>query len=254
MAYDAHTHLDFPAFDDDRETVCADARAAGVTGWLVAGADPDHWERAAAVAHQTGAQLALGVHPMFVRDDRLAADLDRLASLPMDAVGECGLDHPAAPTAAQRDAQRDAFRAQLRLARERDLPVVLHLVRATSEALLLMRADGLPAAGGMVHRWSGKPPQVEGALALGLHLSFGPELLNPKNTTLRESLRRVPLNRLLLETDCPELPVEGRARGRPSDVLRVADIAAQVRREPLESLLSATEANARALLRLPPSP
>lgn len=231
---DAHTHLDSEAFDGDRDLVVGRARQAGVTGFVLCASDPDRWDRTAAVARAVGGDLFLGLHPWAAsetgpaeRDELLA----RLRTIDLDGVGEIGLDtlHASGPDEARR--QREAARAQLAVARERDVPVALHCVRAYPELLAIAERDGLPRAGGMVHGWSGPADQVERAVRLGLHVSFGPLILRDKARKARESVARVPADRLLVETDCPTVRIPGVDRGEPAHLLDVVAGVAALRGE-----------------------
>lgn len=247
-AVDAHTHLDFPAFDGDRDEVLARARASGVTGVVICGADPRDWDRVVTVARAVGARRCLGVHPWFVPDDEaaLVAALDDLAGRPdLDGIGEIGLDWHRARQPAARGAQRAAFAAQLELAIDRELPVVLHVVRAHQEALGMLAALDLPAAGGMIHAWSGPPELVETAIELGLHLSFGGAL--ERSVACQESLKLVPDHRLLLETDCPDQPLGGVERSEPAHLVEVARLAADLRGTTVDAVLDQCARNAQAL-------
>lgn len=248
-AIDAHTHLDFAAFDGDRADVMARARGMGVRGVVICGADPRDWDRVQQVAGEIGAARCLGVHPWFIppEPEGLEALLDDLANrADLDGIGEIGLDwYRARQEGPARAAQRAAFGLQLELAHERGLPVVVHLVRAHREGLGLLAARDVPAAGGMIHAWSGPPELVGTALDLGLHLSFGASL--ERSATCQESLRLVPDDRLLLETDCPDQPLGGVERGEPVHLIDVARLAADVRGTTVAALLDRCAVNAQAL-------
>ncbi len=246
--FDAHTHLDFPEFDTDRAQVCARSVARGVTGWAIAGAAPEHWGRARAVADAIGAILTLGVHPWWVPalgPDALAEALRALETARMDGLGECGLDHHRAREPDARATQRDVLRAQLAIARDRDLPIVVHCVRAHADLLGILRADGVPRAGGLMHGWSGSPEEVGPFVALGLHVSFGLRALRPDAAKVREAARRVPPDRVLLETDAPD-GVPG-TRMEPAQLRDVAEAIATVRGEDADAVLARAGASARAL-------
>lgn len=241
--FDAHTHLDFPAFDGDRAQVMDRARAAGVDGWVIAGADPAHWPRVIATAAATGGIAVLGLHPWWVEKADVDAVLADLAdALTPDGLGECGLDYARARRDADRDAQRKALRPQLALARERDVPVVLHCVRAYPDLLGILRRDGAPP--GMVHGWTGPPDLVRPFLDLGLYLSFGTAIARPGKA--RSAVAAVPDDRLLLETDAPDRPLSG-DRGEPADLVAIAAAAAKVRGGSAAEVLSVTGDNARRL-------
>jgi TatD DNase family protein len=251
VGYDTHTHLDFSAFDADRQEVVARARAAGVASWLIADSDHDDWDRTERIARETGGIAALGVHPWSDVDastlDRCLRDLRRRSP---DVIGEIGLDALHARDADVRQRQRRSFRAQLDLARELERPVVLHCVRAYPEMLAILRRDGLPRAGGIVHAWSGPADAIEGALALGLYVAFGPLILRDRARKARASVRRVPLDRLLLETDCPNMAPLGKARGEPADLVAVLEGVAALREESRGQIWAAAAANARTVLPL----
>lgn len=226
MAFDAHTHLDR---HPDPLRAAARARAVGVERWVIAGANPAHWADVERVAADTGGVALLGLHPWWVGPD-WAEGVRALADRPaLVGVGETGLDRPRAKTQADWALQVAACRAQLALARARCLPIVLHCVRAWPALRDLLRADGLPAAGGMVHAWTGSVEETREALRLGLHLSFGPDLTRAPGPRRAAALREVPRDRLLLETDCPDRPVPGAESGEPAHLLRVAAAAATIR-------------------------
>jgi TatD DNase family protein len=248
VAFDAHTHLDMPAFDADREAVLA---RAGVRGGVICAADPVDWDRVERVGRTIGWVWTLGLHPWWCRelDDR-AVDgwLAALAARPTPwGIGETGLDRRAAGDAGMA-VQLRALRGHLALARERDVPVVLHVVGAMGEALDVLRADGLPAAGGMVHSWSAPADQVGAAVALGLYVSFSGSVCRSRRIALAAA--SVPADRLLVETDAPDQAVEPGARGEPADLPRVAAAVAAARGASTEAVLAVGEANARRLFRL----
>lgn len=244
-AFDAHTHLDFGAFDGDRDDVVARARDAGVQGWCVAGADPEDWDRVARVAADTGGVAALGVHPWWAAeldDAALARHLDDLGRrTELCAIGETGLDHVRARTPAARARQLAALEAHVALARRRDLPLVLHCVRALPVVLGAVGAD----ARGMVHGWTGSADEARRAVACGLHVSFGARISGSER--IRQAARAVPGDRLLLETDAPDQPWTGHRRGEPAHLVHVAEAVADARGEPADLVLQRASERARLL-------
>lgn len=244
---DAHCHLDDPGLDADRDALVADARAAGVQGWVIGGTRPAAWDRTVAVAEHIGGLAQLGVHPWFVEEVELDDALAELRNREPESIGEIGLDAVRGPHPEQRACQRAALRGQLALARELDVPVTFHCVRAAPELLTVVERDGLPQRGAMVHGWSGPPDQVERAVRAGLYVSFGPLVTRERARRVRESARRVPLDRVLIETDAPDQPLAGERRGAPADLRQVAETLAQLRGEPLQGVADATVANARRL-------
>lgn len=212
---DAHTHLDFPEFDGDRDAAVVRARAVGVERWVICGSRHEQWDETERIAAETAGIAVLGVHPWSAAElDAAGLDpwLALLRTRPLRGVGEFGLD----TLHGGWENQRRAVREQLAIARDRDLPVVLHCVRAYPELLALVERDGAPRAGGMMHAWSGPPDQVGRALALGLHVSFGPMVLHDRAKKARASVPLVPDDRLLVETDCPNMKAPGVTRGEPA--------------------------------------
>lgn len=257
---DAHCHLDLPAFDADRAAVWARARAAGVSRALVPAVRPDTWAATLACALPGERSVALGVHPHALRDlpraalDRGLAELAATVRAHRDrvvAIGECGLDASLDPAVVDPMLQRQVFLAQVAVAAELDLPLVLHVVRAHALALTLLQSARLPSRPGMVHAYSGGPDLVRAWTALGFHLSFGGSVTRPRARAPVDSAKAVPDERLLIETDAPDQIATGVARdgrrGEPADVAVVAEAVAKVRGRSLEDVAVRTTANAAAL-------
>lgn len=257
MLFDSHCHLDFPAFDGDREAVVARARAVGVTGFLVPGVGPAQWARGARVAKAIdGARFAVGLHPQWLSaldDDALLLALRSLPEAAVElgaaAIGECGLDRRVdrggGPSLAQ---QATTLRAHAVVARELALPLVLHVVGAHGPALELLRPLGPFAAGGVVHGYSGPAELVADYCRLGLCLAFGGAVTHPRAKKARAAALEVSAERLLLETDAPDQPLsEGRPRSEPSELPSIAAVVAGLRGEDAAALGARTADNARRL-------
>lgn len=253
---DTHNHLDFPAFDADRDAVLEQARAAGVGGHLIAGVEPAHWPRQRALAAQhPGIRWTAGLHPQWaakLTPDAIDAALDGLPAQldgPHAAcgIGETGLDRLFAdPETLPR--QIHAFRAQLAIARTHDRPLVLHIVRAHGKALEILKADGIPAAGGVVHSFSGNRELAREYLTLGLHIGFAGPICRANARTLRGAAEDVPLDRLLVETDAPDQsPPGGPARNEPTTLIAVAEAVAAARGVEPDAVLRRSTRNAEAL-------
>ena len=271
--FDAHCHLHDERMKPIAAAAIARAHAAGVHGFLLAGVDPAGWldEDALAAAHPD-VSVSYGVHPQIVAavddataDSLLAALADRLSAtspgrhseIAAVAIGEIGLDALDDDRKASLPRQERAFRAQLALARDLDLPVALHVLKAHPRALELLRADGLPRRGGMVHSYSGVPDQVPAYLALGLHVSFAGAVTYANARKTPEAARRVPPDRLLVETDAPDQTPEQhrspdhRVYSEPAFLVAIVERLAKLRGESPEGLARSTEANARRLFGLP---
>ncbi len=255
--FDAHCHLDLLA---DPPRAWAEARAAGVCGALVAGVDPPGWAAQARLAATLpGLHCALGLHPWRTDlaapalDDVLAALAPRLASAA--AVGETGLDR--SPGMPPWPRQLRAFRAQLALARTLDRPVVLHVVRAHAEALAVVDGDGLPAAGGMVHGFTGSAELAREWSRRGLMLSLGGPATWTVGARRRRGIAAIPEDALLVETDAPDQPPAAaraaRRPGAPAMLGAVVDAVARLRGCAPETTAATTARNARRLLGLPPT-
>jgi TatD DNase family protein len=245
---DSHCHLDLPPFDADREEVVARARAAGVTQMVVVGGVNEQaaHRRALEVAAAFGLPATAGVHP---HEARLAGEAvyDELRSLAREgrlvALGEIGLDfhYDHSP----RPAQREAFRRQIRLAREVGLPVVVHTREADEETAAILEEEGAGEVGGVVHCFTGGAELARRALALGFHLSFSGIVAFPRTEGIQTVAREAPLDRLLVETDAPFLappPHRGR-RNEPAFVVEVARKVAELRGMALAGLAGAVRAN-----------
>lgn len=250
---DAHTHLDFEAFDGDRDEVLARAHAAGVSTVVLCGSIPERWDLVLPAA----VPRFLGIHPWVAAeldDDGYRALLADLARRRPWGVGELGLDRLHGATPERWARQVRAVRDQLALAREWGAPVQLHGVRAWPELLTLVRDDGLSPAGGVAHAWSGAPDQLRRAVGLGLHVSFGPLLFGDRARKARASAVEAPLDRLLVETDCPDGRPLGAARGEPAHLPLVVGALAALRGEDAAAVASATTANWVRAFGPPPAP
>lgn len=248
---DSHCHLAGEAFADDLEAVGARAAAAGVDRLLVilAAEDEAEWQRAEAVRVAVPhVRFATGVHPhqagAFAADPAAVTALvvRRLDATPdVCAVGEIGLDYHY--NLAPREAQQAVFRLQLELARARGLPVILHTRDADDDTLQALDAAGVTH--GVFHCFTGDAVFAQRALATGLALSFSGIATFPAAGSIREALRLVPDDRLLVETDAPYLappPFRG-TRNEPAHVVRVAEVAARERGVALERLDRQVTAN-----------
>ena len=245
---DSHCHIDMPAFDDDRAAVMARARAAGVEEMLlIGGIDEEQGHRRAfRVAGELGLPVSAGLHP---HEARLAtpAVYDELRALAGEkrivAIGEIGLDfhYDHSP----RDVQREAFRAQVRLAREAGLPVIIHTREADDETAALLEEEGTRQ--GVIHCFTGGHDLARRALALGFYVSFSGIIAFPRSQVIQEVARAMPLDRLLVETDSPFLspPPHRGKRNEPAFVVEVVRVIARLRGESTETVGAAALANFR---------
>ena len=251
---DSHAHLNFDAFDEDREDVLRRAREAGLAALVNVGIDVPTSEASVELAEKyPDVWATVGVHPHDARslDD---AGRDRLRELvrhpKVVAVGEVGLDfyYDYSP----RELQESVFREMIALAREADKPLVIHTREAWERVLAVLEEElrGGPLRG-VFHCFSGDVTQAGRVLAWGFHVSFCGNLTF-KNSRLPEVLKAVPLDRLLLETDSPFLaPVPHRGkRNEPAYVRLTARKIAEVKGVPLDEVLRRTTENAVRLFGL----
>jgi TatD DNase family protein len=252
---DSHCHLNLDDYAPDLDAVIERARAAGVHGILVPGIGLDSCARALEIAERHPmVRVAVGIHPHEALEWSAEAEarLREWARRPeVVAIGEIGLDfyRDWSPF----DAQRTAYAAQLELARELDLPVIIHDRNAHEE--VLGGIEAAPGSRGVLHCFSGGPPDAERAIGLGFHISFTGTLTFGKGKADRV-LKRVPPERLLLETDGPYMaPVPHRGkRNEPAWVAHVAEALAEKLGKPLPEVLESTSRAAGDLFGFPPEP
>jgi TatD DNase family protein len=254
---DSHCHLADEAFGDDMTDVVARARDAGLTSALciLSAGDAEEASRAARVRTAwQDVRFASGVHPHQAGAfDGRPADAAAEAARTIDAfngcaVGEIGLDYHY--DFSPRPVQRDVFAAQIALALERRLPVIIHTREATDDTFDVLREAG-DRVRGVFHCFTGDAAMARRALAIGFYVSFAGIVTFPRAESLREAARLVPDDRLLIETDCPYLaPVPHRGkRNEPAFVGRVLEMLAQVRGIAPDELGSAVARNFDALFR-----
>ncbi len=254
--FDAHCHLDFDAFDTDRADLLQRARDVGVQGFIVAGVDPDGWARQQALATtEPDVYATFGLHPWVVSQwtrEQVQNGLDQLAKSVEFAVGETGLDQSRHCPPSSMGIQEEAFRAQLALARERDLAVVLHILGAHGKAIDILESDGVGHAGGMVHSYSGSAELVPRYEALGLYISFAAGITRPNARRTLEAARAVSADRLLVETDCPDQIPHGRdgKRNLPEWLPDMVEALADARGEIPDTLGRQCAENTRTLFGL----
>ncbi len=249
---DTHCHLDAAEFDADRQAVLARARDAGVAGIVVPGVQAKGWDGLWGLcAAEPGLFPALGLHPVYLEQHQeadLAALELQLASRRPVAVGEIGLDYFVSDL--DRARQQSLFEAQLVIARDAGLPVILHVRKAHDQVLAALRRIRVP--GGIAHAFNGSLQQAQHYIDLGFKLGFGGMLTYTRSTRLRSLARALPPEALVLETDAPDLVVAPHRgeRNSPEYLPHCLAALAEVRGEPLEGVAQQTSANARAVLAL----
>ncbi|HOV95525.1 MAG TPA: TatD family hydrolase [Thermomonas sp.] len=253
LLIDSHCHFDATAFDADRAAAYARAVAAGVAVQIVPAVTAASWPTLKQVcADYPGLYPAYGLHPMFIAQHRpehlhsLRVWIEREAPV---AIGECGLDFFVDGLDAQ--TQQASFDAQLRLARDFDLPVIVHARRAVDAVIASIRNVG--GLRGVVHSFPGSQEQAMQLHQLGFLLGIGGPLTFARANRLRKLVAHMPLEQLLLETDAPDQPgaLHRGQRNEPAHLLEVLAVVASLRNTSHEVIAAATTANAQRLFKLP---
>ena len=249
MLTDAHCHLHHRAFDADLSQVLTASRQAGVDRWVVPAMQAADWSKLLQMPPQIpGLFVCLGLHPCW-SEQHQPEDLVRLESLlttqpDVLAIGETGLDFHVARTPVQQAQQWHWLQAQVELARRFDLPLVLHARQAMEPLLQFMQKQALPA-GGLVHAFSGSVQQAQAWWALGFRLGLGGALTYPRAQRLRRVATELPVDALLLETDSPDMPLQGYQgqRNEPARLPQVLQVLADLRRTPKAELIPQLASN-----------
>ena len=259
MWIDSHCHLDAPEFNADRAAVVARARAAGVHQIVLPAVAAEHFDSVRAMAHEQGLAYALGIHPLCVEtaedDDigRLQQALQRHQGDPLlVAVGEIGLDHFV--PGLDRARQERFYSAQLRLARDAGLPVILHVRRSADALLKGLRRTPVP--GGIAHAFNGSDQQAAQFVALGFRLGFGGAMTFDRALQLRHLAKTLPQGAVVLETDAPDIPPHwlyrnaaeraaspGQGRNEPAELPRIGAVLAALRGCTVEEVAALTTGN-----------
>lgn len=249
---DSHCHIDAPGFDPDRDAVLARAAVAGIGRIVAPAVAAAGWPKLRALA-RSHPQIApaYGLHPMYLaehRDEHLALLREWLETERPCAIGECGLDHYVPGLDPAR--QREILVGQLKLARDFDLPLILHARKSLDEVIALLRR--FPGLRGVVHSFSGSRQQAEILCDLGFLLGIGGPVTHARARRLRGIVAALPIDHLLLETDAPDQPDAGirGQRNEPARLTEVLRVVAQVRDEDQDHVARHTTANAAHLFGL----
>ena len=260
--FDSHCHLDFDEFDSDRETLWAECRAAGIHRLMIPGVTPgEQWNRSAHwAAANPGVYYSLGFHPCWLapwQHQPLAsvvtswqADIARHLQSPLcRALGETGLDKRITTPLAL---QQQWLEWHIDLARQYQRPLMLHCVHAHAEMLALLKQHR-PAQGGVVHAFSGSYEIAREYWALGFYLGIGGTITYERANKTRDAAKRLPLDAIVLETDAPDMPLQGRQGQRNSPIYlpQVAACLAQLRGEDCALIQQQVYHNTLQLFRLP---
>jgi TatD DNase family protein len=268
MWIDTHCHLDAAEFGAQAHAIRAQAATENVVHCIYPAVEIANFNAVRSLAHALNDSYALGIHPLYAphaHDDDLLRLDDALAALKTDprlvAVGEIGLDYfvPALCEPAMRVKQEKFYRAQLKIARKHNLPVIMHVRRSADQLLKGLREIGV--SGGIAHAFNGSDQQAQQFIERGFALGFGGAMTYERATQLRHLATNLPLEALVLETDAPDIPphwlyttAQQRAAGvaqginSPAQLPRIGAVLAQLRGISDEVLARATSANTQRVL------
>jgi len=250
--FDAHNHLQDNRFPDDTALMLAECTEAGLVRMVVNGTRESDWDMVAQLAGQHPLVIpSFGLHPWFVpeRSTDWLSRLEQLLDAWPSAVGEIGLDRwkPGLPY----DEQEEVFLAQLSLAARRDLPVSIHCLKSWGRLLELLRKNRTPDRGFLLHSYGGPAEMVEPLAKLGAYFGFPGYFAHERKKRQREVFRRVPADRLLIETDAPDQALQedrvthplGQGLNHPANIAVVYEAAAEALGQAPESLAEQAEEN-----------
>ena len=251
MLIDTHCHLDAAEFGDRQANIVRNAAAVGVNRFVIPAVACSNFEAVRKLCEQyPNCSPAYGIHPMYT-DNATPQDLDALRDYlkqhPAVAVGEIGLDFFIDHY--DRERQEHFFVEQLKLAKEFDLPVLLHIRRAQDTILKHLRQ--IKVRGGIAHAFNGSRQQADEFIKLGFKLGLGGAMTYSRATRLRELAATLPLDSIVLETDAPDIPPDFLERGAPNEpkyLPRIAQTMADLRGMPLEQIAQSTTMNALSVL------
>jgi len=252
MLFDAHCHLDFDSFDADREAVFERAHAVGVSRFMVPGATRRRWKNVLALNERDDVVASLGLHPYFI-DEHVDSDLELLAEeigrhRDLVGIGECGID---ARFEATLERQWALFEAQLQLAKQHRLPVIVHCVHADDQVAKRLKQLDLPARG-LIHAFGGSPQQAKRFLDLGYMLGLGGAVTYDRAKRLHRAVQSIPDDGFVLESDSPDMPLSGRQgqRNEPAYLVHTLDRVAALRGQARDSVAASASINTQRLFGL----
>jgi TatD DNase family protein len=252
---DSHCHINFPDFADDSDAVIARMAEARVTHALCISVTYPEWPSVVALADRhANIYATAGVHPDYedIEEPTVASLLERARHPKVQAIGETGLDYYRLK--GDLEWQRERFRTHIRAARECGKPLVIHTRSASDDTLRIMREERAGDVGGVMHCFTETWDVASASMDMGFHISLSGIVSFKTAADLRDVAKRMPLERLLIETDSPYLaPVPHRGRrNEPSYVPHVAAAIATVRETPVETIGAATSQNFFNLFRVTP--
>ncbi|KFF57513.1 TatD family hydrolase [Bacillus subtilis] len=254
MLFDTHAHLNAEQYDTDLEEVIERAKAEKVERIVVVGFDRPTIIRAMEMIEEYDfIYAAIGWHPVDAIDmteEDLAWIKELSAHEKVVAIGEMGLDYHWDKS--PKDIQKEVFRKQIALAKEVNLPIIIHNRDATEDVVTILKEEGAEAVGGIMHCFTGSAEVARECMKMNFYLSFGGPVTFKNAKKPKEVVKEIPNDRLLIETDCPFLtphPFRGK-RNEPSYVKYVAEQIAELKEMTFEEIASITTENAKRLFRI----
>ncbi|WP_182504029.1 TatD family hydrolase [Peribacillus huizhouensis] len=251
MLFDTHVHLNDKQFDEDLEEVIQRTKETGVSNMVVVGFDRPTIIRAMELVEKYDfIYAAVGWHPVDAVD-MTDEDLNWIEDLALHpkvvAIGEMGLDYHWDKS--PKDIQKDVFRKQIKLAKKVKLPIIIHNREATADIVEILKEENAHEVGGIMHCFSGSPEIAKECLEMNFYISLGGPVTFKNAKKPKEVAAEIPLDRLLIETDCPYLaphPFRGK-RNEPAYVKLVAEQIAEIKEITFEEVAEATTRNAKKL-------
>lgn len=249
---DSHCHLDFQLFDSDRAAILSHCEELGIKDIVVPSVTANSWPHLIAICSESKLlHPALGLHPLFMEEHQ-AEHLGQLKML-LDithpvAMGEIGLDFYLPNH--DKQAQIDLFVAQLKLAQSAKLPVLLHVRKAHDQTISLLKK--YPVVGGIVHAFNGSLQQAQQYQTLGFVFGVGGAITHVKATRLRSLFSQLPLSKIVLETDAPDMPLAemSEQRNTPENIPTILTALASIRSESRQDIATMTTNNAKRILNI----
>nr|VVV03167.1 putative metal-dependent hydrolase YjjV [Aliivibrio wodanis] len=249
---DSHCHLDFSPFSGNEAYYLQKAQAKGISKFIVPSVNQFNWAKVVSLSEQhESIYYALGIHPLFISSDH-QAEVTSLKQFVSEhrgkcvAIGECGLDFW--DKESNRDVQIDVFREQCFLAKNHQLPLIIHSRKSHDHVLKILR-EIKPEKGGVIHGFSGSLQQAEQFIRLGFYIGVGGVISYERAIKTKNAISKIPLEKILLETDSPDMPLNG-FQGEintPDNVVNLFEYLSVIRKEPKQTIANIVYKNTTSL-------
>lgn len=261
VLFDSHCHFDFDVFDADRESVWQTCNQRGIGYLIIPGVAQQQWQVASEIANaHNNIYMAVGLHPWWIEKSLAADNIEsylRIVEQDLQrhifqtkcvAIGECGLD---ALVETPMQLQQQVLDLHLKSAQENSRPLIIHCRKAHNELSTQLKNYSLPQ-GGVIHGFSGSYEIAMRYWAMGFRLGIGGTITYERANKTREAVKKLPLEALLLETDAPDMPIQGKQgqRNSPDAIVDIAQTLAQLRNVSLEKIATQTTANSKLLFKI----